>query len=175
MQQQPPAAKPPNNSAFIDGQNLYRGMQHLGWPLDYGRFRIYLTEKYHVATAYLFIGEREDNRPLYLSLQKHGYVVVLKQTVRLPGDRTKGNVDAELVFQAMLDYHHDRYDQAVIVTSDGDFSVLVHFLRQEGKLAAVISPERRHCSRLLRQAARQQVQFLDRLRHRLEYKKQQAP
>lgn len=37
MQQQPPAAKPPNNYAFIDRQNLYRGMQHL---LDRLRHRL---------------------------------------------------------------------------------------------------------------------------------------
>ena len=52
-----------NNYAFIDGQNLYLGINLLGWKLDYKRFFVYLKEKYNVKKAYLFLGyikERED-------------------------------------------------------------------------------------------------------------------
>ena len=42
-----------HNNAFIDGQNLYRG---LDWDLDYARFRVYLRDKYHIEEAYYFIG-----------------------------------------------------------------------------------------------------------------------
>ena len=34
-----------NNSAFIDGQNLYLAINELGWKLDYKRFRVYLRQK----------------------------------------------------------------------------------------------------------------------------------
>lgn len=45
-----------NNFAYIDGANLYNGMGSLGWKLDYKRFRIWLTEKYGIRKAYLFLG-----------------------------------------------------------------------------------------------------------------------
>lgn len=48
------------------------------------------------------------------------------------GGKPKGNVDAELVLQAMIDYRD--YERAVIVTSDGDFACLVRYLYEEGKL-----------------------------------------
>jgi len=38
----------------------------------------------------------------------------------------KGNVDADLVLQAMIDY--ENYYKAVIVTGDGDFYFLVKYL-----------------------------------------------
>ena len=36
-----------NNFAYIDGANLYRGIESLGWKLDYRRFRVWLFEKYN--------------------------------------------------------------------------------------------------------------------------------
>jgi uncharacterized LabA/DUF88 family protein len=161
--------KPQRNSAFIDAQNLHLGMQRLGWRLDYRRFRVYLAEKYGVGTAYMFLGYMAERQGLYQSLQKSGYVLVFKEVVRWPGERVKGNVDAELVLQAAAIDYPD-YEQAVIVTSDGDFACLVRYLQERGKLAIVLSPERARCSTLLQKAARQHVAFLDRLRHRLEYR-----
>ena len=43
-----------NNYAFIDSQNLNLAIRELGWKLDFARFRVYLSEKYHVTKAYLF-------------------------------------------------------------------------------------------------------------------------
>ena len=31
------------NYAFIDAQNLHRGIKSLGWDLDWERFRVYLN------------------------------------------------------------------------------------------------------------------------------------
>ena len=45
-----------NNIAYIDGANLHKGVQELGWALDYRRFRVWLRDKYDIETAYLFIG-----------------------------------------------------------------------------------------------------------------------
>ena len=60
--------KPQTNYAFIDGPNLYRTMQEVGWDLDYHRFRIYLSEHYDVGKAYYFIGYMlEEYATLYLS------------------------------------------------------------------------------------------------------------
>lgn len=42
------------NYAFIDSQNINLGIQELGWKLDWKEFRRHLTEKYAVATAYLY-------------------------------------------------------------------------------------------------------------------------
>ena len=67
-----------NNYAFIDSQNLNLGVQSLGWKLNYKRFRIYLTEKYGVSVAYLFIGYLPENQNLYKSLQEDGYLLIFK-------------------------------------------------------------------------------------------------
>ena len=73
--------------------------------------------------------------------------------------KPKGNVDAELVLQTMIEYLH--YERAVIVTSDGDCSCLVRYLYERQKLERVLSPNRKHCSALLKQAAREKLDFLE--------------
>ncbi len=56
--------------AFIDSQNLNLGVKELGWTLDFARFRKYLSDKFHVSEAYLFIGFIPAQEQLYKSLQK---------------------------------------------------------------------------------------------------------
>ncbi len=158
-----------NNYAFIDSQNLNLGIQSLGWKLDYKRFRIYLKEKYNISIAYLFIGYVPSNQDLYSSLQEFGYVLVFKPTLPDKNGDVKGNIDADLVLQAMLDY--GRYDKAVIVTSDGDFYSLVKYLYKSNKLKCVISPYVKTCSNLLKKTAREKIVFMDNLKKKLEYKK----
>jgi uncharacterized LabA/DUF88 family protein len=156
------------NCAFIDSQNLNLGVLRLGWKLDFKRFRIYLHEKYGVRRAYLFLGFLPENQSMYRALQEYGYVLVFKPVLRGEHGRVKGNCDAELVLQAMVDIHE--YDQAVIVTSDGDYGCLVHYLREKGKLCVVLSPSREHCSALLRKAARDKLMYFDTLRGKLEHR-----
>lgn len=62
----------------------------------------------------------------------------------------KGNVDAELVLHTMIQYPH--YDQAVIVTGDGDFHCVVEYLDSQKKLKKIVVPNKRYSS-LLRKFA----------------------
>lgn len=153
---------------FIDSNNLNLGVEALGWKLDWKKFRIYLKEKYNVSTAYLFIGYIPTSQDLYSSLQKAGYVLVLKPTIPDKDGNTKGNIDADLVLQAMIDYSN--YDKAIIVSSDGDFYSLVKYLYENGKLRLVMSPYNKTCSSLLKKSAKEKIVFMDNLREKLEYK-----
>lgn len=69
-----------NNYAFIDSQNLNFAIKDQGWKLDFRRFRKYLSDKYGVAKAFLFIGYVPTQQSLYTSLQEYGYIVVFKPT-----------------------------------------------------------------------------------------------
>ncbi len=66
----------------------------------------------------------------------------------------------------MIDY--PTYDQAVLVTGDGDFYSLAAYLFQQGKLAAVLAPNRQFCSALLKRSARGKIAFVQDIRHLVE-------
>ncbi len=156
------------NYAFIDSQNLNLGVQSLGWKLDYRKFRIYLKEKYNISRVYLFVGYIPANQDLYSFLQGAGYVLIFKPTLPDKDGKVKGNVDADLVLQAMIDYK--KYDKAIIITSDGDFYSLVKYLYKNNKLEKVISPYVKTCSVLLKKTARERIIFMSNLRQKLGYK-----
>jgi len=159
-------AKPQNNYAFIDSQNLNLSIRSQGWTLDLGRFRQYLERKYAVTKAFLFIGYVYENQALYTALQKDGCILVFKPTLKLPSGRVKGNVDAELVLHAMIEYTH--YDRALVVTGDGDLYCLVDYLRKTDKLLKLMIPNKESFSSLLRRLM-PQIVFMNNLRKMLEY------
>ena len=153
------------NFAFIDAQNVHRGIVSLGWSLDWHRFRQYLSDKYEVKTAYLFLGYIHANQQLYTTLQQAGYVIIFKPVIYDTAGKAKGNCDADLVLEAMLEIEH--FNKAVIVTSDGDFYSLVRHLYTEHKLAMVLSPYIKTCSKLLKQEAKEKINYMDNLKRKI--------
>lgn len=154
-----------NNYAFIDSQNVNLAIKEAGWKLDFGRFRIYLEDHYAVKKAFLFIGYISTNQTLYTALQKDGFILIFKPTLQLPDGRVKGNIDAELVLHAMIEYPN--YDKAVLVTGDGDFHCLVDHLRRKGKLLKLLIPNRNKYSSLLKEFMTF-IGFMNDLRGKLE-------
>ena len=136
--------------AFIDSQNLNLAIKDCGWNLDFARFYIYLKDKYKVSKTFLFIGYVAGNESLYTRLQRSGYIVIFKPTLKYRKDEeihTKGNVDAELVLHTMIEYSN--YDKAIIVSGDGDFHCLLEYLEKKEKLGRIIIPNRKAYSQLL--------------------------
>lgn len=135
--------------AFIDSQNINLGTRKSGWELDFKKFRTYLRTKYNVKKAFLFIGYVEENTSLYSFLQEVGYIIIFKPTMKYKknGKEThKGNVDAELVLHAMINF--DKYNKAIIASGDGDFYCLIEYLEKNKKLLKVMTPNTKFSSLL---------------------------
>jgi len=114
-----------NNFAYIDGANLHKALKELGWDLDYKKFRIWLKEKY---------------KDLYNHLQSCGFTLLFKDVIYDGAGKPKGNCDADLVLQVTIDHYENNVNQAIIVSSDGDYAGLVKFLMKKKKIKALISP-----------------------------------
>lgn len=178
--------------AFIDSQNLNIGTQKAGWKLDWRKFRKFLSDKYDVKEAYMFIGYILENENLYEYMHDLGYLVVLKQLVDTrneaegspetglkesehKNDETntdhktgiKGNIDADLVLYAMKEI--DNYDKAVIISGDGDFLSLCEYLQEKNKLLAIITPNWMYSS--LFKPFENKIVRLDLLKKKLAYRK----
>lgn len=156
------------NFAFIDSQNLNLSIRDQRWILDFRRFRKYLEDKYSVVRAFLFIGYVPQNQSLYTKLQEDGYILIFKPTLTLPDGKVKGNIDAELVLHAMIEFNN--YDRALIVTGDGDFYCLVDYLRKQGKLLKLMIPNKRKYSSLFSKLM-EYIVFMNDLKGKLEHQK----
>ncbi|MDO8601206.1 MAG: NYN domain-containing protein [bacterium] len=140
-----------NNFAYIDAANLHKGVESLGWQLDYKRFRVWLREKYSVTRAYIFIGLVPKYKDLYTSLQEAGFTLMFKEIIYDGDGQIKGNCDADLVLKATRDAYENAFEKAVLISSDGDYGGLVKFLIEKSKFIAILSPTMaKKCSVLLK-------------------------
>jgi len=158
-----------NNYAFIDSQNLNLSILDQGWKLDFMKFKKYLSDKYRVRKAFLFLGYVPSNKNLYRSLKSYGYSIIFKPTLFLSNNAVKGNVDAELVLHAVIKM--SEYDKAMIVSGDGDFYCLIEYLKQQNKLLKLMIPNKYRYSSLFRKM-RKDIVFMNELRGKLGYKTQ---
>lgn len=156
------------NYAFIDMQNLYSALEQQGWKMDWKKFFVFLEEKHQVRLAYIFMGFLPENTHFYQFLQKIGYKLIFKEVGVFNG-KVKGNVDVELAVQTMIDLPH--YDQAIIVSNDGDFSYLVKYLIYKQKLKFVLCSSPRQSSGFLKKIAKKKIVFLDDKKALLSYEK----
>lgn len=156
------------NDAFIDAQNLFLGVKAQNWKLDYTKFRVYLSDKYSIKNAFLFIGYLPENADLYKDLQSAGYILIFKEALKIRNKIIKGNVDAELVLEAMIQYPN--YNKAVIVTGDGDFACLIKYLYKKNKLEMVLVPNQSMYSVLIKKTAKEKIDSITNLKPKLEQK-----
>ena len=164
-----------NNFAYIDGANLHRGIGSFGWKLDYARFRVWLSEKYGVSRAYIFIGLISKYKDLYTYLQESGFTLIFKEVIYDDDGKPKGNCDADLVLQAARDTYENKFDAAVIVSSDGDYAGLVKFLIERKKLRIILSPHTKDLCSVLLKRTNAPIAYLNDQKSILQVRKEKAP
>jgi len=168
--------------AFIDSQNLNLGTSkdifknkkliYKGWKLDFKKFRRYLSDKFKVKKAFLFIGYVKENQRLYKYLQSVGYELIFKPTTKDNIGKPKGNIDAELVlYAAAIEFKN--YDKAVIVSGDGDFYCLYDYLEKKRKLLGIVIPNAKTESSLLRRFQKYKT-FIIFEKQRLEFEENKS-
>jgi len=164
-----------NNFAYIDGANLDKALNDLGWVLDYKRFRVWLSEKYGVERAYIFIGMVPKYKNLYRYLQEAGFTLIFKEVIYDGTGKPKGNCDADFVLQTVCDVYENNFNKAVIVSSDGDYSSLVKFLMERNKLEVILSPSnQKKCSILLKRT-NAKISYINDQKSILGVQKEKAP
>lgn len=170
--------KPKGNYAFIDSQNLNLGVQRMGWKMSWRKLLEYLQTEHGVTKAFMFIGYMQENEELYKQMHETGYHVILKPTLDMFDDAKdkedkdiKGNCDADLVLEAMKQWPN--YDQAIIISGDGDFYGLVEHLSTQGKLKHIMTPNWQYSS-LLKEFESYIVR-IDKLKGRLRHYDKRKP
>lgn len=168
--------KKENNYAFIDGNNLYRGVNNSGWKIDFIRFRKWLLDKYRIVRVYYFIGLIPKEKDMYEALQKAGFTLIFKEVTYDGDGKPKGNCDADLVLRAVRDVYENSCDRLVLVTSDGDYAGLVKFLQEKNKLLAILSPSiQDRCSILLKRT-NAPITYLNDIKNKISLnEKEKAP
>lgn len=161
-----------NNLAFIDGQNLYKGINNL-WKIDLKKFRIYLEKKYKVEKAYYFLGFlNEEYQYLYDRIQESGLILKFREHNSMMEGKKKGNVDTNIIFSVMEKmYEKEDFNKIIIVAGDGDYKILVDFLIKKERFKKILFPSKESASSLYKELGSEYFDYLDKESIRVKIKK----
>jgi len=143
---------------FIDAANTFYAQGTLGWKISYEKLMRYFKRecgedvKCFIYAAY---DETKQNEQKFLDmLDINGYILRTKaiKKIRITStrDKHKGSLDMELAFE-MVDLS-DKYDTAILMSGDSDFSVPIDRIKKKGKLILVMSTRGRISRELLERA-----------------------
>lgn len=152
------------NLAFIDGQNLYLGTKEDKWKINFKKFRVYLKDKYKVEEVYYFLGHVRDDvetQKLYTELQKSGFILIFKDHTSTMLGQKKGNVDTDIVFEIMKNLvDNTEFNKIVLVSGDGDYKKLVHYLISKNKFLKILFPNKKFASSLYKKLGSEFYDYL---------------
>ena len=118
---------------FIDGNNLFHAARSVGVEIDYAKFLDFLRGDAPLLRAFFYTGvdERAERQQGFLLwMRRNGYRVVEKELKTYADGTKKANLDVEIAVD-MLSLA-DKYDTAVLVSGDEDFSYAINAVAYKG-------------------------------------------
>lgn len=125
--------------AFIDASNIIYGARTEGWLIDQKKLFDYLKRKFGCSRAFFYFGKDDANKEqgkFLKKLESFGFTLRVKQIKRY-GKRQKANCDVDLTLDMVV--MKEKYDQAIVLTGDGDFLPLFEFLKEQKKEITIIA------------------------------------
>ncbi|MFX0079324.1 MAG: NYN domain-containing protein [Candidatus Hermodarchaeota archaeon] len=124
---------------FIDGGNIFHAADSLNFRIDFAKLIRVLTGKRHLVQAYYYgatPNTPEQNR--FFSKLHHLGIEVKTQPLRQYHDTPfEKGIDVMLVTDMLLYAHQNRYNTAILVSGDKDFTYTVQELKTLGKTVEV--------------------------------------
>lgn len=125
---------------FVDGGNMFYAQRTLGWHLDFGRVLQYFARGRDLFNAFYYTGVPTPVEPAqrdFLTVLRHLGCTVRMKPMKEPGgpSNTTLNRKANLEIEIVVDMFNtaSRYDVAVLMSGDGEFTRAVELLRSNGK------------------------------------------
>jgi len=115
---------------FVDVGNMYHSAKNLyNAKLNFGKILESIKDGRQLIRAIAYVVETETNeeKGFFEALEKQGYEINSKDLQIFPGGAKKGDWDVGISIDAITIANH--IDVVILVTGDGDFIPLVHFLK----------------------------------------------
>ena len=160
----PPATAVVRSMLFIDEPNVARSLSEVrshGKDLDYNKLREYFSAKTPLAGAFFYTGY-EDNqlgmKAFFRKLTTFGYEVVQVKGKRYrDGSVKRADPDIKIVTDMLIKF--SEYDEAILVSGDGDFTDTMQQLMKRGKKVKIVSMRSRLAQELRESGA--EIIFLE--------------
>lgn len=140
-------------AVFVDVQNMYYSAKNLyDSKVDYSNLlEIARDERKLIrAIAYVIESQTPEEENFFEFLENIGFKVKKKELREFYGGAKKGDWDMGMAIDAIR--MSDKIDVAVIVTGDGDFRLLVKYLKANGLQVEILSFGKSTADELVRES-----------------------
>jgi len=146
----------PRVAIFVDGANMDMAAKAANIKIDYEKFRAFLAGARPIVSANYYNNKSRDPAEVafYLRVESAGFTLVLGPR-KIPGQRQK-ETDVQIAVDMVSGAFTDLFDNALLVTGDGDLAPAVRKLRtlqKEVEVASFDDPSRREFSWSLKSIA----------------------
>ncbi|MBE3583166.1 MAG: NYN domain-containing protein [Limnochordaceae bacterium] len=126
-------------AVFIDGANMFYAQRALGWRIDWAKVISYFSKGKKLYNGFYYAAESEGefSQESFLRALTHmGYIVRRRPLKSITDQETgatiyKANLDVDIVVDMLATM--DQYDEAILMSGDGDFERAFELLRARGK------------------------------------------
>ncbi len=126
---------------YIDTANLSNENKKSNRALDYEKFFLYFKNKYKSDRIIFFTGYLKSKENKYNKLKEVGYEYIFKEVIfSEDSNKIKANCDADICVTGVRNFFEENLKEAILVSSDGDYSVLMKFWISKGVRVKIISP-----------------------------------
>ncbi len=140
---------------FVDVQNMYHSAKNLhGGNVNFENVLKVAVDTRHLVHAFAYVAASQSGEEggFVEALNKQGFYVKMKDLQVFSGGAKKADRDVEMAVDTIK--FCDKLDSIVLVTGDGDFVPLVHYLQQKGCVVEVMAFAESSSSRLQEAADR---------------------
>jgi uncharacterized LabA/DUF88 family protein len=162
---------------FIDEANVYYSLMkiHPGKRIDYVKFKDILAKGCHLVGNFMFMGKpkyvSDEQQKFYDYLNSAGYIIHFRRIQRSQGGRRRQKGIDLLMYKEIVELaEEDAYDKCILVSGDGDFSVVVDKLNELGKDVAVWSFMKSLSQELIEKAGKENIFFIEPILPDIEYR-----
>lgn len=152
---------------MIDGDNLLFAQKYLGWWIDPGKLRSYVSKMGDLVDSNYYVSlhdEISEEKDRFLKALTHLQFRVVGSPVkciRLPDGTVKNKTSLDIKIAVDSVITSDQYDELVLVSGDGDFTYLIETLLAKGKRFYVLSIDQMIAKELKELAGAHYINLLD--------------
>lgn len=160
----------PRICVYIDGANFYRNLKELGIVSINFRFREFLSSqfpdtqlvsiRYYIGQVKRVAGNQKSetlyrNQQIFLEKLLKQNINIIKGRIRQIGDVfTEKGVDVRMAIDLLEGAYENYYDEAVLVSSDGDLAPAVRMVVSKGKQITIMGFAHKLCFALIQTATK---------------------
>ncbi len=130
----------------------------LGLEVDFISFKKYLSDRFRTEDIFYFTSYFDFLKDNMQTLKDSGYKIILKETFYQ--NKIKANCDVEISHHITSDIKDDLVKNLVLISGDGDFSMLLDYSLKNNIKPKVISIHKGSTAKILRKKKGLTVEYI---------------